>query len=126
MELQQKLVQSGGFSHAIGHVMVLSLYTRMRDYVLPLGGPGDHIVTEEDCVTGGGAPGVGTASPISIGVHCQVRTLRRLKQKAHMQCAMDIARMRLREARCGSQGSCKKRQTCWTTCARIGRVKVSH
>jgi len=108
MELQQKLAQPGGLGHAIGHGMVLSLCTRTGDCVLPFGGPGDQIVTEEDRVAGGGAPGVGIASPISVGVHRQVRTPRRLKQKAHMQCATDIAQNAL-------EGS-----KVWSGCVKVG------
>jgi hypothetical protein len=91
MKLQQKLAQPGGLGHAIGHGTVLSLRTGTGDRVMPLGGSGDQVVSEEDRIAGGGAPGVGAASPISVGLHCQVRTLRRLKQKTHMQRATYIA-----------------------------------
>ena len=75
----------------LSHGTVLSLRTGTGDCVLPLGGPGDQVVAEEDRIAGGGAPGVGTASPISVGVHRQVRTPRRLKQKTHVQHATHIA-----------------------------------
>jgi len=91
MKLQQKLAQLGGLGHAIGHGTVLSFRTGTEDCVLPLEGSGDQVVAEEDRIAGGGAPGVGTASSISVGVHRRVRAPRRLKQKTHMQCATDIA-----------------------------------
>jgi len=53
MKLQQKLAQPGGFGHAIGYGTVLSLCTGTGDCVLPLGGPGDQVVAEEDRIARG-------------------------------------------------------------------------
>jgi hypothetical protein len=47
MEFQQQLVQLGGLSHTVGDGAVLGLRTRAGDDSLPLGGPGQQVVTQK-------------------------------------------------------------------------------
>ena len=65
----EQLPQPGDLSDAVGNCPVFSLGTRPGDGGLPLGGPGDQAVPEEDGISGGGAAGVRAAGPISISVH---------------------------------------------------------
>jgi hypothetical protein len=49
-KLLKELAKPTGFSDGVGDSSILGLSTRAGDSVLPLGGPGDDIITEEDGV----------------------------------------------------------------------------
>jgi hypothetical protein len=66
VELLEKLAQTGGLCHAVGHDMVLDLYARAGDYRLLLGGPGDEVGTQEHDISRSGPTRVGTASPVML------------------------------------------------------------
>jgi hypothetical protein len=69
MELVEELAHPGG----LGHNAVLGLCAGAGDDVLPLGGPGDELGTQEHDITGDGPARVGAAGPVSVGVDHKLR-----------------------------------------------------
>jgi hypothetical protein len=51
VELMEKLAQSGGLCHAIGHIAVLDLYAGAGGNGLPLGGLADEVAAQEHGIT---------------------------------------------------------------------------
>jgi len=68
VQFLQELAKPGCLSNAVGNSPVFGLGAGPRDGGLALGGPRDEAVAEEDCIPGGGAMGVGAASPVGVGV----------------------------------------------------------
>jgi hypothetical protein len=92
MELREELPEPTGFSHAIGHGMILSLGTRAGDNVLTLGGLGDEVVTEEHNIARGGSTCIWATRLVRIRVDHQLRGGgRALKVEAEVQGASQIA-----------------------------------
>lgn len=75
-KLENKLAQPDHLSNCIGDSSVFGLGTGAGDCILPLGGPRDQIITQENCVPGGGLANVRTISPVGIRVSNQVRLCR--------------------------------------------------
>jgi hypothetical protein len=73
VELLEKLARLGGLCHAVGHSAVLGLCAGAGDDGLPFGGPEDEVGDQEHNITGSGPARVGTASPVSVGVHHELR-----------------------------------------------------
>jgi hypothetical protein len=69
MELLEELSKLTSFGYAIGHGVILSLDTRSGDDVLPLGGPGDKVVAEEQGVARGGPTCIRETRPVRIRVN---------------------------------------------------------
>jgi hypothetical protein len=69
MELLEELSKPISFSYAIGHDAILSLDTQSGDDVLPLGGPGDKVITEEQGVARGGPTCIRETRPVRIRVN---------------------------------------------------------
>lgn len=90
MKFCQKLAQPGGFGHAIGHDVVLNFGARPGDGILPLGRPGNQIVTEEHRIARGGLASVGATSLLRIGVDLQLTPNIRMENQSQMKSALDI------------------------------------
>jgi hypothetical protein len=69
MELLEVLPEPTRFGHVVGHDTILSLSVRPRDDVLPVGGPGDKVITEEHSVARGGPSCIRATHPIHIRVN---------------------------------------------------------
>ena len=72
VNLLEQLPQPNDLSDAVGNSPIFCLGAGPGDGGLPLGGPGDQAVPEEDCIAGGGAAGVRAACPISVSVHTKL------------------------------------------------------
>ena len=68
MKLVEKLADPTGFGDGVSHSTVFSLGTGTRDRVLPLGRPGDEVVTEVHTEARSRSASVRAAGPISVGV----------------------------------------------------------
>ena len=68
VQLLEELAEPAGLSHAVGHSAVLGLGTRAGDDRLPLGRPGDEVVTKEHSVSESGPTCVRATRPVSVGV----------------------------------------------------------
>jgi hypothetical protein len=73
LELLEKLAQSGGLCHAVGHSAVLDLCAGARDDGLSLGGSGDEVGVQEHDIAESGPTCVGTANPVNVGVNHELR-----------------------------------------------------
>jgi hypothetical protein len=91
MELMKELVQPTRLRNSIGDNAILGLSTRSRDSMLTLRRPGDQIVTQEHAVARRRATSVGTTSPISIRVDCQVIRRGPVEMKTQVQGPLYIA-----------------------------------
>jgi hypothetical protein len=91
--------------------MILDFCTRRGNNILALGGPGNKIVTNKDCITGSGSSRVRTTSPISISVDGEVTTERR-RSKPSSEVPQRYWRICLRAVKWGSRGSCMWRHIC--------------
>ena len=91
VELAKKLSKPGALGHGIGDAAVFRLCARSGDDGLPLGGPRNKGVAEEDAEPGGGPTGVGAACPVRVRVGSQCRRGCPVKMKAEMHCALDVA-----------------------------------
>jgi hypothetical protein len=68
VELDEKLPEPGGLSHAVSDSAVLHLGTGAGDHWLALGQPGHQVAAQKDSVAGGGAPSVRTPGPVGVSV----------------------------------------------------------
>jgi hypothetical protein len=68
VELDKKLPEPGGLSHAVSDSAVLRLGTGPGDHRLALRRPGHQVATQEDSVAGGGAPSVRTPGLVGVSV----------------------------------------------------------
>jgi hypothetical protein len=91
MELMKELAQPTRLRNSIGDSAILGLSTGSRDSRLTLRRPGDQIVTQEHTVARRGATSVGTTSPISIRIDCEVIRRGPLKMKTKVQGSLNIA-----------------------------------
>jgi hypothetical protein len=91
MELMKELAQPTRLRNSICDSAILGLSTGSRDGMLTLRRPGDQIVTQEHPVARRGATSVGTTSPVSIRIDCQVIRRGPVEMKTQVQGPLNIA-----------------------------------
>jgi hypothetical protein len=125
MELQEELLEPTGFSHAIGHGVILSLGTRAGDNVLTLGGPGDEVVTEEHNIARGGSMCIRATRLVRIRVDHQLRGGgRALQVEAEVQGASQIAQDVLYHSKVRLTGIMHMETDLLDIVSDVGRVNV--
>ena len=90
-KLVQKLAQPTRLGHDIGHGPVFRLRAGPGDGLLPLGGPRDEIVADEDAVARRGLAGVRTTRPVGVRVCDEAVVGGAPEVKAELRCAADVA-----------------------------------
>jgi hypothetical protein len=65
-------VKPRSLCNTIGNNLVFCFCIGVRYRVLALGGPGDEVVTNEDCIPGSVPMSVGALDPVSVRVDHQI------------------------------------------------------
>jgi hypothetical protein len=86
------LAQPRHLGHTVGHGAVLSLGTRAGDDELPLGRPGDKVVSQENNAAGRRVSRVRTTSPVSVGVDNKLGRRGSPEEKTEVECVAKVVK----------------------------------
>jgi hypothetical protein len=90
VQLHEQLAKPTSLCNTNGNNPVFCFFTRARYHVLALGGPGDEVVTKEDCILGSGLMSIEAPDPITMRVDHKLRCGWSTKKKTKIQSGLKI------------------------------------